>query len=1058
MRTHGGEAIIGRDHPAGVLRAEIARAADSHGGLVLVTGEAGIGKTTLAGQAADEARRRGALVLGGACWEADNAPGYWPWVQVVRALLRAATPQERAAAEAAGGSGLGVLLGEAPTGPSDLGPERGPDPAEAFRVFDAVTSALVAVAQLRPVVVVLDDLHWADPASLRLLEFAAQHTWFERLLLVGTYRDVEVEPGEHPLAPLLLQLVAKATTVTLTGLGRDEVGALMARTAGRAPDPELVAEVHRRTGGNPFFVEQTARLWLADGTVAAVAPGVRDAVGRRLARLPERVVELLGAAAVLGREFDAQVLAACTAVPAARLDRLLGRAVGARLVAAAGTGRFAFAHDLVRETLDDALGPAERRRRHARVVRAVDRDPALAERLFPADLARHAYLAGAEVGRHRTVELLEAAAREAGARLAIEEATGHLRRALEVVDDPARRARIALKLGQELVFADGREEAWRLFEEAAALARRLDDPELLTRVALTLERHHRAGDPHAPPSDELLREAYRRLIGGEYGPPTHEQLVRDLLAATELLARRGGDDKALTFSLWARHDAIWGPGTAHEREALTVEMGEVARRSGDHDTELFAASLRWVALVEQGDPRYLDQVEAMVALGERLGLPLDRLVLAVDRGVVAVLQGDFAAAEARLGDLEELGDHGHRDFAYMRNHIRWAMSLLRGRFDELDELLRGPEAADHPFLGLLRAITALERGDAGPALRHLAEVEAAGTPYPRSAAGLWLRLLAGTAAATGDPELGRRAREALAPHRGEWAVSLYGCDIGGPVDLWIAAVDAAHGRWDDAVAGFTAARDAADRLRARPWSVMARAGLADALAGRDGPGDVEAARALRAALEREATELGIGQVVERRAARAAEAAGRAARTAEFRRDGAVWRLGYGGRVVHLPDAKGLRDLHLLLGRPGADVTAVELLDPSAGPELMAARRMGGDPVLDEQAKDSYRRRLAELDEAIDQAAGRGDDRRAAALDRERAALLEQLRAAAGLAGRTRRLGDEAERARKTVTARIRDTLRKLDRRHPELAAHLRGAVSTGATCRYAPAEPVAWRR
>ena len=136
---------------------------------------------------------------------------------------------------------------------------------------------------------------------------------------------------------------------------------------------------------------------------------------------------------------------------------------------------------------------------------------------------------------------------------------------------------------------------------------------------------------------------------------------------------------------------------------------------------------------------------------------------------------------------------------------------------------------------------------------------------------------------------------------------------------------------------------------------------------------------------------------------------------------------------------------------------MELLDPAAGPELVAARRLGGDPVLDEQAKESYRRRLTELDEAIDQADGRGDDRRAAALDQERAALLDQLRAAAGLAGRTRRLGDEAERARKTVGARIRHTLRRLDRRHPELAAHLRGAVSTGATCRYAPAEPVAWR-
>jgi AAA ATPase domain len=1028
MGTPAGVAIIGREHPAGVLRAEIDRAADSHGGLVLVTGEAGIGKTTLAGAAAEHARRRGALVLGGACWDAENAPGWWPWVQVVRALRRATTPGEWAAVQAASGPGLGVLLGEAPAGPPDDAPGPGPDPAEAFRVFDAVTSALVAVAQDRPVVVVLDDLHWADPASLRLLEFAAQHTWFERLLLIGTYRDVEVEAADHPLAPLLLQLVSKATTVTLTGLERDEVGALIARTAGREPDPELVAEVHRRTGGNPFFVEQTARLWSADGAASAVAPGVRDAVGRRLALLPGPVVALLEAAAVLGQEFDAQVLAASAAADPAELDRLLGRAVAARLVVAVGGGRFAFAHDLVRETLYDALDEPERRRRHAAVVRAVDQHPGLAARLLPATLARHAHLAGGELAPARTVALLEAAARDADTRLAAEEAVGHLRRALEVVDDPARRVRIALKLGQALYFAGGREETVRLFEEAAALARTLDDPELLARVALTADRHHPARDAAAPSTDELLREAHRRLVGGEAAAPTREQLVRDLLAATELLARQGRDDRALTFSLWARHDAIWGPGTAREREALTVEMAEVARRSGAHDTELFATSMRWVALVEQGDPGYRDQVEALVELATRGGLPIDRLVVAVDGSILAAFQGDFAAAEAWLGEQDELGDHGHGDFAYMQLHIRWATALLRGQFAEAEELLGGPAAAQHPFPGLLRAITAVERGDPGPALRHLAEVEAAGTTYPRSVAGLWLRLLAQTAAATGDPELGRRARAGLAPHRGEWVVSLYGCDLSGPVDLWVAEVDAAQGRWDDAVAGFTAARDAADRLGARPWSVRARAGLAGALAGRAGADEGAWA-----------------------------AAGREAPANEFRRDGAVWRLGYGGRVVHLPDAKGLRDLHLLLGRPGADVPAVELLDPAAGPELVAARRLGGDPVLDEQAKDSYRRRLAELDEAIDQAAGRGDDDRAAALDRERAALLEQLRAAAGLAGRTRRLGDEAERARKTVGARIRDTLRRLDRRHPELAAHLRGAVSTGATCRYAPAEPVAWR-
>jgi non-ribosomal peptide synthetase component F len=178
---------------------------------------------------------------------------------------------------------------------------------------------------------------------------------------------------------------------------------------------------------------------------------------------------------------------------------------------------------------------------------------------------------------------------------------------------------------------------------------------------------------------------------------------------------------------------------------------------------------------------------------------------------------------------------------------------------------------------------------------------------------------------------------------------------------------------------------------------------------------------------------------------------------EFRREGGVWRLGYDGTVVHLPDAKGLRDLHLLLSQPGADVSAVLLLDPAAGPELVAARQMGGDPILDDEAKARYRRHLAELDDAIDRAAARGDDRRAATLEAERTALLDELRAAAGLAGRSRRLGDEAERARKAVTARIRDTLRRLEERHPALAAHLRSTVSTGSTCRYSPSVPVAWR-
>ncbi|MFC7615853.1 ATP-binding protein [Actinokineospora soli] len=227
---------------------------------MLVAGEAGIGKTTLVTTAADEARRHGALVLSGSCWDSDSVPGLWPWVQVVRGLRRAASADEWAGVEAAAGSALAVLLGERPA-----------EEAE-FPLFDAVTSALVAVSQDRPVVVVLDDLHWADAASVKLLAFAAQHAWFERLLLIGTYRDVDVEGTGHPLEPLILPLVSKATVLTLTGLSEDEVGDLIALTGVDRPDPALVAEVHRRTGGNPFFVEQTARLWHGTGALA-VPPG-----------------------------------------------------------------------------------------------------------------------------------------------------------------------------------------------------------------------------------------------------------------------------------------------------------------------------------------------------------------------------------------------------------------------------------------------------------------------------------------------------------------------------------------------------------------------------------------------------------------------------------------------------------------------------------------------------------------------------------------------------------------------------------------------------------------
>ncbi|MHB0892798.1 ATP-binding protein [Streptomyces sundarbansensis] len=1215
-------ALFGRDHPAGVLRSEIARATDSHGGLVLVTGEAGIGKSTLVTDAAHEARRRGALVVGGSCWDSDNTPGYWPWVQILRGLRRSATATEWAAAQEAADGRLAVLLGD-PSGaatagahgagpgaesgaPGDTGPSGGdrpgggsPEGAEAFGLFDAVTTALVTVSQSRPLVVVLDDLHSADPASLRLLEFAAQHAWFERLLLIGTYRDVEVEAPGHPLQPLILPLVSRAaTTLTLTGLGRDEVGALMTVTAGHEPAPELVDEVHRRTGGNPFFVEQTARLWHSGSPVPTIPPGVREAVRQRLALLPEPVVSLLTSAALLGREFRRQVLAVVHGAPVPHVDRLLESAVVARVVVPRPSGRYAFAHDLLRETLYASLDDAEARARHAAAVRALDAHGGLGDAVPPGALARHAHLAGHALERDRRIDLLLAAARDASGRLADEEAVGHYRRALAVTsgEDPdlRRAVLIGLDLAGQLRHAGETAEAQRLLDGSVARARELDDPELLSRVAITLHRDGFPGDGGAS-MRSLLAEAHRRFTGKEGQESlSDDRLAQELAINFMALARNGSDDEALAFSLWARHDSVWGLGSAAERLGLTNEMTVVGRRTQHHDMELGAASMRWVALLELGDPAFLDQFRTFAGLAELAALPRFALGVAVDTSLIAALQGRFAEATTALADdTLDPENNDHPAFGFLGHHLRWALHLLQGHFAEAEEVLAELPAAGYPCPGLLEAVTAVEQEDATPALRLIAEHADRAAPYPRAFMPLWLRLLAQTAVVTGDPRLIARAEDELTPYTGQWVVSLYGCDISGPVDLWLGMLAAARGDQDAAEAALTEAAASSDRLGARPWAVRARLSLARSLLARSGAGqgsgeggdygadendsagedsgagedcnarqgsgagedsgasDTGRAGRLLGEVIREAGELALGHLETEAAAlraappltasapatvtlapataaadasaatsvsrsqgpapaaarseaegrsragnetgapsetgsrseaggrsragsssRAGVAAGRdTAATApgrgdaaapheppaEFRRNGPVWQLRWDGVTVHVPDAKGLRDLHSLLGLPGADVPAVRLLAPEGGDLVAAAGQLGGDPVLDEEAKRRYKEHLERLDAEIDRAAARDDTEQVEKYGRERQALLDELRTAAGLGGRTRRLGDQTERARKTVTARIRDTLRKLDPLHPALAAHLKASVTTGTTCAYRPERSPDWR-
>ncbi len=1078
-------ALIGREHPSAVVRAELDRSLDSHGGLVLISGEPGIGKTSLAREVADVARQRQAAVAVATSSAGDGAPDHWPWIQLVRGLERAATSQQWQAARREVGDALAPLLGQ--TAATTMPPRVADDAA--FRLADAVTTLLVTLTRDRPVVIVLDDLHWADASSLDLLAFVARHTWFERLLIVGTYRDVEIETGDHPLRSSISDLLGLATSVTLTGLDAEGVRALIERVAGRDVDQAVADDVYRLTGGNPFFVEQLTRLRTTGGNAEGIPAGVSDTVEARLAILPEAVRELLRLAAVIGREFDRSLLCGTSGRTAQDVDGLISYALAARLVNKLHEERYVFVHDLVREALIAGTSAQDLRRLHADVVAGLDRIGEQGMKTSVGTVARHAYLAVPEIRGEIAAEHLQAAAQDAWGRQAPDEVATHLHRALELFAEtsPELRGELLLELGAAERSAGALDRARTTYEQVLKLGRQAGAPCLFGQAVLGL---HGLGIPDSDSgTDELplLDEAHAWLVA--QGREPCDPLAVKVLAATSRirthlgieqseaaerseralgLARRCSDDGVLAFSLLARHDAIWEPGTAPQRMQLCEEMRDVARRSRDDDLRLEASLLRIVAQLELGEPDAFVEFDALEADAERLRSPRFEFTARSRRGLLATLGGDFATAREAIDHAYVLGEElGEVDRTRLWLEQRWALALFEGDDAEVDRLLE-LYTLHNPDYRLPALLTAGWREDEAAVRRLVLTVELRDEVYARPFTGAKLCMLAEMASATRDQAWLDDVYRQLLPFRNLWAV-VGGGAVYGPYAFWIARLDSAAGRWDDAVAGFQTARDSADRLGAQLWSVEARVRLAEALLERDASGDAVMAASLLDEAISDGGAIGMHATVQRAdrtVARVVPCVDSAPQSpdettagdqiAEFRFDGHIWRLAFAGETVQVPNAKGLRDLHTLLGLPGEDVAVADLINPSGGKEVRASVRLSADDVLDQRAKAEYRQRLTRLDEQIDAALTRNDDDRAAELDVERDALLEELRTATGFGGRPRRLGDETERARKTVTARIRDTLRRLDERHPELAEHLRASVTTGVACSYRPTREVQW--
>jgi hypothetical protein len=396
--AHG--AFVGRERLLVEMRTVVEDAIAGRGGALFFAGDAGIGKTRTTEEIATYARLRGAAASVGRCHEGEGAPAYWPWKQALGAQLGGAAPARLGAALGEVRSVLAPLLPElgsaSPANPTD--PAAGLDAPQArFRIFDAVVRLLRALAAERPLVLVLDDLHHADDASLELLAFVTREVATLPVLVMGTYRDAELAV-DHPLQGL----GRGGRVVPLTGLQEEDVGRLIEVVTGDGSLGRLARSLHERTGGNPLFVTETVRLLATnrqlDDSVAERLPvpaTIRAVIRDRLGRLAPEAQAVLTNAAVLGREFGTAVLAVTTRLASQALLAALDEATVARLIEPvhAHPGRHRFVHVLVRDALYEQLPTAERLQQHARAGEALERTPGV-----PSAVLAHHFGLAAQLG------------------------------------------------------------------------------------------------------------------------------------------------------------------------------------------------------------------------------------------------------------------------------------------------------------------------------------------------------------------------------------------------------------------------------------------------------------------------------------------------------------------------------------------------------------------------------------------------------------------------------------------------------------------------------------
>ena len=888
LLTDVGPIFVGRDAEFAELRRTWDETASEGLRVILLAGEPGVGKTRMAAELAAQAYSEGATVLAGRCDEDLSVP-FQLFVEPLRQFVDHTPDEELPERLGRYGGELVRLVPELAQRVPGLPPPLSADPeSERYRVFEAVASWLGSVSSDRPLLLVLDDLHWAAKPNLLLLRHVLRSPRLRRLMVVGTYRDTELTHG-HPLVELVADL-RRGTTMgrlLLDGLSEQGVAAYLAEAGGRElneSDLAVARAIHAETQGNPFFVREVLRHLVETGAfnrrdgrwgsqpveALGIPEGVREVVGRRLTRLSETCNRVLRAAAVVGMDFELPVVEAASGLDEEQVVAGLEEAMAARLVSESPGHvlRYRFAHSLMRETVYRDLNTARRVTLHRRVAEALEK--VYAGRLddhLPA-LAHHYARAAAPVGgAAKAVAFAVQAGDRALAQLAHHDAVAFYQQALDLVEisegdhGAAERLDLLIRLGEAQRRAGDPAHRETLIG-ACKLAREQGDADALAEAALANFRgmfamigavdEDRAAMLEAAveaqgPGESTVRARLLANLAVELVYAKERDRRYTLSADALAMARRLGEAKTLAHALLARIVAIWGPDSVAERLDLTEELLAVATRLDDAVLVCSACWHRFVAAAEAGNDPEADRcLERSEQLTAELGQPTMRWLTMILRACRELTKGRIDESEKIAAQGYALGETaGQPDvFLYYGIHL-FNVRFERGNLSEIaDNVVR--IAAANPGVASLRATLALlyaetdELDLARPVFEAVVDQLA---DVPREAS--WPRAVA--QAALTCARLGDRARaetllELLGPYGDQ--IICTGLTWYGSVAHFVGVLTAVLGRLDEADAHLARAEAAHARLPAPTWVARTRLEHGRVLLTRRAPGDAERAREL----------------------------------------------------------------------------------------------------------------------------------------------------------------------------------------------------------------------